>query len=84
MSFAVKIVGVPAEPGEPQRTQGTKVLLPSGEELKGVHRIVLVAEVNDLWRAEIHCHAQVTDLTALAFVHRPTLWQRVMGWVRGR
>lgn len=83
MSFAVKIVGVPVESGQLQITQGTKVLLPSGEELKGVHKIVLTAEVNDFWRAEIHCFAQVTDLQAQAFVHRPSLWQRLVGWARG-
>jgi hypothetical protein len=42
-----------AKPGTGTRTMGTKVLLADGSELQGVTKIVLVAEPNDVWRAEI-------------------------------
>jgi hypothetical protein len=50
-------------------TQGTQVLMPDGTPLPGVTGIVLRADVNDVWRAEIHCNVEVTDLSALAIVH---------------
>lgn len=75
---------VPNAPGPSGTTltQGTKVLTPSGEELKGVHRIVLTCDVNDVWRAEIHCYVEPTDLSAVSVIHRPSRWQRRMAWLR--
>lgn len=70
---------VPNAPGSDglTKTQGTKVLTPAGEELKGINRIVLTCDVNDVWRAEIHCTIQPTDLSALSMIYRPTGWQRL-------
>lgn len=65
------------------RTQGTKVFV-GGQQLSGVYRIELVGEVDDVWRARIWCHAQVqTDLLSEFVVTRPSLWRRIVGWVRG-
>ena len=46
----------PAPPinGEPCKTQATKVLLEDGSELGNVTRIVLSADINDVWRAQIN------------------------------
>lgn len=76
---------VPNAPGSNglTMTQGTKVLTPAGEELKGINRIVLTCDVNDVWRAEIHCTVEPTDLSALSRVYRPSLLSRVYIWARG-
>ena len=70
-----------ADGSGPTRTMGTQVMV-GGVALKGVTRIELVAEVNDVWRARIECAAEPTDLGALAEVHWPTLWQRLVRWWR--
>lgn len=58
-------------------TQGTKVVLEDGTELQGVRKIVLTAEVNDIWRADITCGVNLTgevgaavDVTSLASAER--------------
>lgn len=55
------------------KTQGTKVILEDGSELEGIRKIVLTAEVNDFWRADITCGVNLTgqvgavvDVTSLA------------------
>lgn len=61
-------------------TQGTKVLV-DGQELKGVTRVVLVAEVNDVWRAHIECYAQVPVMPGMCVVvedRAPMAWWRRM------
>ena len=35
------------------RTQGTRVLTPNGEEVKGITTITLHCECNDVWRATL-------------------------------
>lgn len=53
-SFTARVI--PAEGGgKVQITNGTKVMV-GDVELQGVTRIVLTAEMDDVWRAEIHCH----------------------------
>lgn len=42
-------------------TQGTKVYV-DDKELSGVYKIVLTAEVNSVWSAEIHCYPSVQEL----------------------
>ncbi|WP_126965802.1 hypothetical protein [Xanthomonas arboricola] len=61
---------VPAEPASaesPSLTTGTRVLV-GGQELKGVSKIILHAEPSDVWRAEIHCHVHMNDVSVLAEV----------------
>lgn len=53
------VIPASAAYGEPARTQGTKVVDQEGNEIEGVTRIELVAEVDDVWRATIACCAQV-------------------------
>lgn len=59
-------------------TRGTKVLV-DGVALKGVTRVELVAEVDDVWRARIECYAQMQVMPgALVEVVRyaPMNWWR--------
>jgi len=67
-------------------TRGTKVLV-DGHEMKGVVRVVLVAEVNDVWRAHIECYAQVPVMPGMGLVveNRPpmTWWRRLLLRVAG-
>jgi hypothetical protein len=67
-------------------TRGTRVLV-DGQELKGVIRVVLVAEVNDVWRAHIECHAQVPVMPGMYMVveDRPPLtwWRRLLLRIAG-
>lgn len=44
--------------------QGTRVVLEDGVELEGVTKIVLTAEVGEVWRAEIHCCVLVPEQLA--------------------
>lgn len=55
----LKIIPIKADPGEPTRTRGTKVVTEDGREVEGVTKIELVAECNDVWRARIDCLVQV-------------------------
>lgn len=62
-------------PGDPDGTgacltQGTKVLMPDGQALPSVTKVVLTAEVNGLWRADITCHVRAPEITAEGFIHR--------------
>lgn len=50
---AAKIVFKVQAGFEPTLTQGTKVILPDGSELPGVTKIVLTAEPNGLWTADV-------------------------------
>ena len=66
----------------PHRTQGTKLFV-GEQELTGVVRVEIVAEVNDVWKANVECMVHPPyDLTAWAVVHYPTLWQRFRQWVK--
>lgn len=70
--------------GKPCMTQGTKVMV--GEtQLSGVYSIELHAGINDVWRAVIHCHADVPAVECDAVVHRtrkPWL-ARALAWING-
>lgn len=60
------------------RTQGTKVLV-DGEELKGVTRVELFADVDDVWRARIECVGQVQVMPGMLLEvesHRRLSWWR--------
>ncbi|PZP92661.1 MAG: hypothetical protein DI587_31385 [Variovorax paradoxus] len=48
-------------------TQGTKVLL-DGVEVKGLRKIELSAEANDVWRATLHLMPEMIEVTTLANV----------------
>jgi len=65
----------------PQVAQGHVRLYVGDQELTGVTRIELVAEVNDLWRARVDCMVKPpADLKAVATIRYPTLWQRLKRW----
>jgi hypothetical protein len=75
---------VPAEPSDGKgshRCQGTKLFV-GDQELTGVTRIELVADVNDdVWRARVDCMVKPpADLKAAATIRCPTLWQRFKRW----
>lgn len=64
-----------------QLTQGTRCYV-GDQELTGVVRIELVAQVNDVWKAKVECMVSPpADLTAWAIVHYPPLWQRFRQWL---
>lgn len=66
MGDLVRIIPGACGDGFPHRTNGTKVLMPDGTELPRVTKIVLTAEPDDIWRAEIHCHVLVDQVVAEA------------------
>lgn len=83
----VTIVPPPAdEVSGVTKTHGTKVLV-GGQELKGVTRVVLVAEGNDIWRAQIECYAQMQTMPGMwvELHERPRLtwWRRLLLRVAG-
>jgi hypothetical protein len=62
----------------PVATMGTKVLTEDGTEIRGITRIVVTADVGDIWRAEIHCTVLADEMRALAKVADSlTRWQRL-------
>lgn len=79
----VTIVPPISNKGGPALTQGTRVILEDGSELKGVYKIVLSAECNSVWTAEIHCHPRMTDMSVSARIYRPKWWTRVWYWMQG-
>ncbi len=62
-------------------TRGTKVVTPLGESIEGVTKVVLTADMNSVWRAELHFFVQPPNVTAFstfeyeAFI--PPLWRRI-------
>ena len=70
---------IPTGPhGGAHKTHGTKVMV-GDVELAGISRIVLTADVNDVWRAEIHCFAHAPEVEALATLVRPRRpWWRLL------
>lgn len=74
---------VPAEPRDgkgPHRCQGTKLFV-GDQELTGVTRVELVAQVNGVWRAKVECWAKPpADLLSEAVITSPTWWQRFKRW----
>lgn len=46
-------------------TQGTKVLLPSGEAIPGLRKLTLICEANSTWRAILDCHVEVPEITGV-------------------
>lgn len=75
----VRIVTNKSEDGI-TKTQGTQVFV--GETpIRGVTRIELVADVNNVWRARIDCLVKPpADLMANSVTYYPTLWQRFKRW----
>lgn len=73
---------VPVKRGNgPMATMGTKVIL-GDQELGGVTKIVLTAEINDIWRADITCHVLMQPMDALAVIHYPKpWWRRALDWI---
>lgn len=76
-------------PPEPDKsgivlTQGTKVMV-GNQELTHVTKIVLKAEVNSIWEAEIYCQVQMQQIDALAVIHYQKPWlerwlERLISW----
>ena len=77
-----KIVLPDSKETGPFRCQGTRVFV-GDKELAGVTEIKLYARPDDVWRGEITLMLDApADLLCDAFIHRPTLWQRVKQWLR--
>ncbi len=77
-----RIVATPRDDGGATICHGTKVMV-GDQQLGGVVRIELVAEVNNVWRARVDLMVQPpADLQAMAVIHYPSLWQRIRRWVR--
>lgn len=65
--------------------QDTKVYV-GGVELSGVYRLVLIAEPNSVWRAEISCYVTPTTIPAVEAIihrHRRTMGEWLRDWWRG-
>jgi hypothetical protein len=54
--------------------QGTKILMPSGEAIQGVTKVVLVAEAGGIWSAEIHCHVRVGEMKGCTGLLQTQAW----------
>lgn len=79
----VRIVPPQAEECGLVKTCGTKVMI-GDVELPRVTKIVLKAEINSIWEAEIHCHVQMQPMDALAIIHYPKpWWRRALEWIAG-
>lgn len=73
----LRVIPPPADKSGHTLTRGTKVLTPGGAEIKGVYRIELVGDVDDVWRAVLHCHVQPPALSAeCTVVAKPMSWWR--------
>jgi hypothetical protein len=63
------------------RSQGTRVVTGSGDEIEGVTRIELTAQVNDLWRAHLWVNPEVVELSGVLATWepspRPSWWRRL-------
>lgn len=79
------IIPTPANRFDYATAHGTKVVTPNGEIVHGVTKLVLIAELDNVWHAEIHCFVAPPDLSCLstmnyrAFV--PPLWRRVWNYL---
>ena len=62
MNGLLTIVPVASKPGYPTPASGTKVIGPDGTPIRGIRRVELIAEVNDVWRARIDCHVTVPKI----------------------
>lgn len=66
-------------------TRGTVVVTPNGERIPGVTKIVLVADLNSIWRAELHLQMQAPDISCLSTlhytIHRAPWWQRLRNFL---
>lgn len=62
-------------------TNGTKVML-DGQEVKGITKIVITGEVNNVWRANIECIVNVSAMPGMLLevvsVTPLTWWRRVL------
>lgn len=62
-------------------THGTKVML-DGKEVKGVTKIVITGQANDVWRANIECMVNVAAMPGMMLevvaVTPLTWWRRVL------
>ena len=71
---------VPAEPRDgkgPHRCQGTKLFV-GDQELTGVTRVELVAQVNEVWRAKVECMVELPpEIVCDAVIKGQTRWQRL-------
>lgn len=80
----VRIVPVPREDNGLVSTIGTKVYV-GDQELTGVTKIVLTAEVGGIWTADITCHHHMQPMEALAVIHYPKRWwERAIDWLAGK
>lgn len=85
----VRIIPPKERQGAPTLTQGTRVVTQSGIEVGNVNRVELIADVNDVWRAQIHLNvdpAGVESIVANAvFVPVTSLkwWQRLLVRIMG-
>lgn len=76
----LRIVQAQCDGDGPTLCQGTRLFV-GEQELTGVTRIELVAEVNNVWRAKVECVVRPpADLLSSAVVTYPTLWQRFKRW----
>lgn len=79
----IRIVQPRAKDSGVTPTQGTLVMV-GDVQVKGVYKIELLADTNDVWRAVVHCHPKWNEMTALAsfsIVHpKPTICDRVKAW----
>jgi hypothetical protein len=64
------------------RSQGTRVVTGSGDEIEGVTRIELTAQVNDLWRAHLWVNPEAVELSGVLATWepspRPSWWRRML------
>lgn len=67
----VRVVPNEPTPSGYTLTQGTKVLLPSGEAIPGIRKLTLICEANSTWRAILDCHVEVPEITGVEYETTP-------------
>lgn len=66
-------------------TQGTVVVTPNGDPIPSITRLVLIADTNDIWRAELHMLIEAPDISCLTTLDyrefRPPWWIRLKNFL---
>lgn len=84
MSKHTTISIIPPEAGDSGAvlTQGTRIVTEDGQEIKGVTKVVLTAEVDNLWRAHIEVWPRMVSMNGMLATWEPTpqlsWWRRIL------
>jgi hypothetical protein len=65
-------------------TRGTKVMM-GDAEVKGVTKVIITGEPNDVWRAEIHCMVNMKAMPGMLIdierSYHSSWWRKSLVWL---